>query len=145
MTSRRTDNIAPEEGKKVIFFDGVCNLCNGFVDFVIKRDTAKQLFFCSLQSDMAANILTQHNITLGKSFSTIYFYDNGTLYSKSRAILYALKYVSPKYKLLANILLLFPNTIRDFVYFYISKYRYKILGKKAHCRLPSEAERSQFI
>lgn len=145
MTSNTTLDTTTADDKKIIFFDGVCNLCNGFVDFVIKRDKEKQLFFCSLQSAAARDILEKHNITLGESFSTIYFYENGKVYDKSKAILYTLKYIAPRYKILGNLLLLIPTFIRDFIYFYISKYRYKILGKKETCRMPSKAERSQFI
>ena len=145
MISESIENTTLEADKKIIFFDGVCNLCNGFVDFVIKRDKQKQLFFCSLQSQVARDILKKHHITFGKTFSTIYFYENGKVYDKSKAILYALKYINPKYNFLGNTLLIIPAFIRDFIYFYISKYRYKILGKKETCRVPSKEERSQFL
>ncbi|WP_147676906.1 thiol-disulfide oxidoreductase DCC family protein [Algibacter pacificus] len=145
MSLESNANTTLQADKKIIFFDGVCNLCNGFVDFVIKRDKQKQLFFCSLQSNTAREILEKHDIALGNTFSTIYFFENGMVYDKSKAILYAIKYINPKYKFLGNALLIIPAFIRDFIYFYISKYRYKILGKKETCRMPSKAERSQFL
>lgn len=131
--------------KKIIFFDGVCNLCNGFIDFVIKRDKQKKIFYCSLQSPVAKQILKKHNITIGENFSTIFFYENGKVYNRSRAILYILKNLSQGYKILAYALLLIPNFLRNFVYFYISKYRYKLFGEKETCRMPSQDERNQFL
>jgi len=131
--------------KKIIFFDGVCNLCNGFIDFVIKRDKQKKIFYCSLQSDIAKDILKKYNITIGQNFSTIFFYENGKVFNKSKAILNIIKNLSICYKILAFILSLIPNFIRNFVYFYISKYRYKLFGEKETCRMPSPDERNQFL
>ena len=144
MKTRPTEYIASDK-KNIIFFDGVCNLCNGFVDFIIKRDKQKKLFFCSLQSPAAREILLHYNITLSDRFSTIYYFEDGKLYEKSKAILYILKHISPKYKRLAHVLLLIPNGIRNFVYAIVSKYRYNILGKKETCRIPTKEESARFI
>ena len=94
-TKTITNPPAKQDKNNIIFFDGVCNLCNGFVDFMIKRDKNKTFFYCALQSNAAHDILVKHKISLSTSFSTIYYFENGKLYEKSKAILYILKHLSP--------------------------------------------------
>jgi len=130
--------------KKIIFFDGVCNLCNGFIDFVIRRDLQHTIYYCSLQSDVAKKMLGDKDITIGNSFSTIYFYDNGIVYNKSSAILRILKQL-PRYRTISSILLVLPAFLRNFFYMIIAKNRYRFFGKKETCRLPSPEERAQFL
>jgi predicted DCC family thiol-disulfide oxidoreductase YuxK len=133
------------KNKKIIFFDGVCNLCNGFIDFVIKRDSENLFYYASLQSEISKNILKNENIDLAEDFSTIYFYDAGTFYKQSSAILMIVKKLSIGYKLAANISFIIPNFIRNSIYNYIAKNRYIFFGKNETCRLPSEDERKQFL
>lgn len=131
--------------KKIIFFDGVCNLCNGFIDYVIKRDAKKSIFYASLQSDFAIETLKHHNIVLNNGYTTIYYYKNGTLYSQSSAILNVFLELSAVHRFIGKICLALPKFIRDGVYNFIAKNRYAFFGKKESCRLPSPEERSQFM
>ena len=140
----RKDNLDLED-KKIVFFDGVCNLCNGFVDYVIRNDKKKQLFFCSLQSSTALDILAEFNEKPKGDLSTIYFYDQGAIYKRSSAILRINRYLGFPNWLLSYILLIVPPFIQNFFYDWIARNRYRILGKKDTCRLPSPDEAKQFL
>lgn len=130
---------------KIILFDGVCNLCNGFIDFVIKRDIKKQIYYASLQSEFSENLLKEHNIKYTtNTFSTIYYFEDGILYNRSTAILKVLGNLD-NYQFASKISMLIPAFIRDFLYKFIAKNRYLFFGKKETCRLPSASERSQFL
>ena len=133
------------KNNKIIFFDGVCNLCNGFIDFVIKRDSKKIIHYASLQSEVSKILMKNENINIGENFSTIYFYDAGKFYKQSSAILMIVKNLSLGYKLAASVCLIIPKGIRNAVYNYIAKNRYRFFGKKETCRLPSIEERKQFL
>ena len=134
------------EQRKIIFFDGECNLCNSFISYVINRDSNKSLYFCTLQSNLAKTLLNEYDsIILETNFSTIYYYSNNKLYSKSSAILHIFLELSILHKIIAKIALIIPKLIRDFIYTLISKNRYRLFGKKETCRLPTEDEKKQFI
>lgn len=133
------------EDKKIIFFDGVCNLCNGFINYTITRDKKKKIYYCSLQSDNAKLLLANHNISLDKGLSTIYFYNKGALYDKSKAIMYILMELTPFHRIIARIGLMIPIFIRNGIYNFISRNRYRFFGKKEFCRIPTIEERDQFL
>lgn len=131
------------QNKKVILFDGVCNFCNFWVNFVIKRD-AKDLFrFASLQSEYGQDILRKLNLTT-KDSDTFILIDQKKFYIKSTAALMVLRYTSGWAKILYTLIIL-PKFIRDSVYSFIAKHRYKIFGKSEYCRIPSESEKLKFI
>lgn len=133
-----------EKDKKIIFFDGVCNLCNGFIDYVISRNKKKNIYYSSLQSETAERILRGYNIDLN-SLSTIYYYDGKKLYNKSSAVLRIFRELSTFHKIFSWFCFIIPPFLRDIVYNYIAKNRYKFFGKKETCRLPSPEEKNQFI
>ena len=126
---------------RVVFFDGVCGLCNGFVDFVLPRDLKQNLRFSPLQSESAATYLAPE---LTKDLTTIVFYDDGEVYLRSEAVIRALSYLGPRWSLL-KIFLIIPAFARDAIYKIIATNRYKWFGEKETCRLPSPEERSRFI
>lgn len=132
--------------KKIIFFDGVCNLCNGFIDYVINRNKNQSIYYATLQSDIAVEKLKEYNnIVLESNYNTIYYYANNKLYSKSSAVLRIFLELSSFHKVTAKILLLIPKFIRDACYNVIAINRYRFLGKKETCRLPTESEKKQFL
>tara|TARA_R110002050_G_scaffold296426_1_gene456405 strand:- start:55290 stop:55697 length:408 start_codon:yes stop_codon:yes gene_type:complete len=134
------------EQRNIIFFDGVCNLCNGFINYIIDKDKNKSIFYSTLQSDFAKTTLNKFdNLILDSNYTTIFYYSNNNLYSKSTAVLYVLSELSPFNKFIAKVLLLIPKFIRDYIYAIISKNRYKLFGKKETCRLPTKEEKQQFI
>tara|TARA_R100001369_G_scaffold92823_1_gene140197 strand:- start:8216 stop:8623 length:408 start_codon:yes stop_codon:yes gene_type:complete len=131
--------------KDIIFFDGVCNLCNHFIDYVIQRDKKKSIYYCSLQSDIANSILGQFNINTEEGLNTIYYYSNSKVYSRSNAIIHIFYELSPLHKFIGKTALVIPNFIRNKIYDYIARNRYQIFGKKETCRIPKEAEKNQFL
>lgn len=131
------------EISNIIFFDGMCNFCNSTVDFFYSKNHPKTIFYASLQSEFAKSFLPKEYLQK-EGFDTIYYYSNGIFYSKSTAVLKALKEAKGIYKLL-SIFIIVPSIIRDTVYNFISKRRHKIFGSSDTCRLPSEEEKKYFL
>jgi len=128
--------------KPIIFFDGICNLCNASVQFVIKRDKKKQFLFASLQSDVAKNILLQKKYEI--NLDTIVLLKKDHIYQKSDAALMILKELGFPYNLFYGFKII-PKFIRDFVYDVIAKYRYQWFGKRATCMVPTKENKERFI
>jgi predicted DCC family thiol-disulfide oxidoreductase YuxK len=132
------------DNKNIIFFDGVCNVCNGYVNFVIRRNKKRDLYFTSLQSGFAKQFLSKMNMDASE-MSTIYFYKAGNLYSKSTAVLQICKHLTAPYPFFAAALLLVNRRLRDFFYERLAANRYKLWGKRETCRLPTPDERKMFL
>lgn len=131
------------QNQSIILFDGVCNLCNGAVQFIIKRDKKEAFQFTSLQSDTGQAIL-QHYQLPTQNFDSFLFLENGKLYSQSTA---ALK-ITPKLNGLWKLVyvgIIIPKPFRDFIYAWIAKNRYRWFGKKAQCMLPSPELKNRFL
>lgn len=131
------------ENKSIVFFDGVCNLCNNSVKFIIKRDKYKRFLYASLQSDAARDILLQFKI-LNSDLDSIILVENGKLYQKSTAILKIVKQLNGFWKL-HYIFIIIPKFIRDFIYEIIAKNRYKWFGKRETCMLPTGDMKLRFL
>ena len=129
----------------VIFFDGLCNLCNWSVDFVIRRDKNSIFRYTSLQSEFARAFLDDKEIPESGNLSTIYLFSDGQLLSKSSAIFMILKRLPSPWKYFGMAGAYIPWFISDFFYNFISRNRYKWLGKRSDCRVPTEKEKSMFI
>lgn len=127
----------------IIFFDGHCNLCNGFVDFLIKRDRTGVFFYASLQGNTAIDKLP-HDLR-SRLETIVLLTPNGELLTQSAAVLWILKRLSPGYQFIATLGSLVPEKILDFFYRLISKQRYSIWGKRSTCRLPSKEEQKFFL
>ncbi len=130
--------------KKVILFDGICNLCNSSVQFIITHDRKKSFLFASLQSDVATKIMFQLNQNENENFDSIVLIENEMVYFKSDAALRIAKELNGIIKL-CYIFIIIPRPLRDVIYDYIAKNRYKWYGKKESCRLPSPAEADRFL
>ncbi|QNH60926.1 thiol-disulfide oxidoreductase DCC family protein [Hymenobacter sediminicola] len=128
----------------IIFFDGVCNLCDGFVQFVIDRDKAERFRFVSLQSAVARELLLQHGEQPPATPSTIYLLRNGQLYERSEAVLLILQQLSSGWRY-AAVLLVLPRPLRDWAYELVARHRYQLLGKQTECRIPTPALRRRFL
>jgi predicted DCC family thiol-disulfide oxidoreductase YuxK len=126
---------------RIIYFDGVCNLCNGFVDFVIQRDTNRQFKYATLQGTSALQNLSNQDLGLD---SVVLLYDGNT-FKKSKAVLKIFQELNWFYKAIAIVGALLPTVLCDFLYDLVAKNRYSFFGKKKSCRLPSAAERSLFL
>jgi len=127
---------------KLILFDGVCNLCNSFVQFVIKNDKQKLFKFSSLQSENSKSILL--NLGVEQNLKTVILIDDGVAYFKSDAALKIMKQLQFPFKILC-IFIIVPRFIRNWVYDFIAKYRYKFFGKKDTCMVPTQELKERFI
>ena len=126
----------------VILFDGVCNLCNGAVQFIIKHDKKKQFVFASLQSAEANTILKDlHFSADGNSFILI---ERNIIYQRSTAALRVAKKLDGLLSFLYAFIIV-PKFIRDGVYNFIAINRYKWFGKKNECMIPTQELKSRFL
>ena len=132
----------PESGP-IIAFDGVCNLCNGTVDFVISRDRRKKFRFLSLQSEAGRRILKRAGMP-SDELATVLLVERDRVSTKSTAILRILRSLGGVWKL-AGILLIIPRPLRDAVYDWIARHRYGWFGQRNTCRVPSAEERDRFL
>lgn len=128
---------------RVIIFDGVCSLCNASVDFIIRRDIRNQFKFTANQNESGKTLLEEHGID-PERVETIYFYENGRMYTKSTAVLRIARYLPFPYPL-AYIFILVPPFLRNWVYDLVARNRYRWFGKKETCRIPSPEERAKFL
>ena len=127
----------------VILFDGVCNLCNASVQYVIKHDKKKLFRFASLQSSFGESVLKQYVLPVNTFNSFILLSDN-KIYTRSTAALLVAKKLSGLIKLFYGFIII-PKFIRDFVYDVIAKNRYKWFGKKEACWVPTPELKSLFL
>lgn len=127
----------------VILFDGVCNLCNSMVQFVIKKDSKKLFQFASLQSAYGQQILQKFKLptTVLNSFVLL---EDGKIYTKSTAALRVAKQLKGLWPLLYGFIIV-PTFIRNGVYDFIAKNRYKWFGKQETCWLPTPDLRDRFL
>ena len=131
------------DDSNIILFDGVCNLCNSSVQFIIKRNKKQHFYYASLQSDVAKEILLQHlekKITL----DTIVFVEKGNIYTKSTAALRISKYLDGLWKF-AYVLIIIPRPIRDAFYDFVAKKRYVWFGKRESCIMPTDDQKKMFL
>lgn len=126
-----------------VLFDGVCNLCNGFVQFIIRHDKKKKFKFASLQSTFSQQYLQETNQSTTQFTSFIYL-RNGKELKQSTAALYVLKDLQSFISLLF-ILIIIPPFIRNYVYNIIAKNRYKWFGKREACMVPNENLKARFL
>lgn len=127
----------------LILFDGVCNVCSGAVQFVIKRDPNERMMFASLQSETGQRILKENGLPLDEFNSFIYI-ENGTLYTKSTGILKAMRQLKGIYRW-SYLFLGIPRPIRDWFYERIAKNRYKWFGQKTSCMMPTPDIQKRFL
>ena len=130
--------------KKIILFDGVCNLCNGVVQFVIKRDKEDTFRFAALQSDIGEQLTREREIDTNKTDSIILIDPGLAYYTKSDAALEIGKGLKG-YRTLSSILYIFPKGLRNLVYDFIARNRYKWYGKKDACMIPTPELQAKFL
>ena len=139
----RNQNIAGTD-MPVILFDGVCNLCESTVHFVVRRDRNRQFRFASLQSEAGQQMLSRHQYAFDPLSSVLLIIDN-SLYRKSRAALQIVRRLDGAWPVLYYLLFWVPKFIADPVYDFIANRRYKWFGKKSECWMPDDDLRQRFI
>ncbi|RFN58111.1 thiol-disulfide oxidoreductase DCC family protein [Marixanthomonas ophiurae] len=128
---------------KIILFDGVCNLCNSSVVFAIKRDKNDVFRFAALQSKVGEQLISKLNIDTSKTDSIILI-DGEKYHEKSSAALRIAKQLSGGWPLL-YVFIILPEFIRDSVYSFIAKNRYKWYGKRESCMIPTPELQAKFL
>ena len=137
------DNRAPARSPlPVIFFDGVCGLCNAWVDFVIARDRQGQFRFSPLQGGAARDFL---QMTPETSLDSVALVDADGVHRKSDAVWRILAQLGGLWRPLGWFLCLIPRPLRNWGYDVVARHRYQWFGKKETCRLPTPAERERFL
>ena len=137
-------NFGVPANKKLILFDGVCNLCNSSVQYAIKHDKNNLFLFTALQSNIGQNIIEHYNIDTSKIDSILLYTPEKGIHYKSTAALKVAWQLGFPINLLA-IFLIVPNFIRNWVYDFIAKNRYKWYGKKEACMIPTPELKSKFL
>ncbi|MFD1095941.1 thiol-disulfide oxidoreductase DCC family protein [Salegentibacter chungangensis] len=132
------------DNKKIVLFDGVCNLCNGAVNFIIKHDKEDVFRFASLQSEIGQKLVAERGINPEIMDSIILIEPGVAYYKKSTAALEISRNLSGGYSLLKNLLIL-PEGFRDLVYDLIANNRYKWFGKKESCMIPTPELQAKFL
>lgn len=129
--------------KVIILFDGVCNFCNSWVNFIIKHDKNNRLCFAPLQSEKAQELLA---LAGEKEYpmNSIVLIENDKIYKQSSAVLRITRYLNGGYFLFSGLLIV-PSFIRNAVYNLISRNRYKWFGKKESCMVPTKELKEKFL
>ena len=127
----------------IILFDGVCSLCNGFVDFIIKRDKKNQFYFASLQSETGIRYLEKFDL-LDSNIDSIVYVQESQCWTKSTAVLQIMKSFQIPWSYL-YFLIFIPTGIRNKIYDIIANNRYRWFGKKDACRMPTPEEKKRFL
>ncbi len=135
------DNV--NSARPIVLFDGVCNLCNGIVQFLIQRDTKGIFRFASLQSDIGKTLLAQYNLSID-AMNTIVFIENKQAFTHSTAALKIASHLGLLWSW-TKLFWLLPKTLRDIGYNWISNNRYRWFGKKEQCMLPRKEWKNRFL
>lgn len=129
--------------QKVVLFDGVCNLCSSSVQFILKRDRKNQFLFGSLQGEYGQSVLRKYQLPVNE-FNSFMLIEDNKLYTKSTGALRMLKHLGGGWSLL-YVFIIVPKFIRDAVYNWIARNRYKWFGKKNECWLPRPEWKARFL
>jgi len=127
----------------VLLFDGVCNLCNGFVRIVLKHEKEPTIKFSALQSQEGIQITEKFHLH-EKGIDSIVFIENNVAYVKSSAALKIAKHLKAPWSFV-TVFRFLPQGIADFLYDLIAKYRYRIFGKSDKCMIPDQKWKSRFL
>ncbi|UOQ71893.1 thiol-disulfide oxidoreductase DCC family protein [Hymenobacter cellulosilyticus] len=121
----------------IILFDGVCNLCNGFVQFVIQHDPQGHFRFASLQSATGQALLAEHGLTLGAAGpETVMLVEQNRIFTHSTAVLRIARQLGGAWMLLYAFIVV-PKVLRDAAYRFVARHRYQWFGQREACMLPT--------
>jgi len=129
--------------KPVLLFDGMCNLCNGWVNFIIGRDPESRIRFASLQSKAGRKLLNEYNLDPEK-MDTVIFLDGENVYERSDAVIHLSRYLHGAARFVSAARFI-PRSVRDGIYNLIARNRYLWFGKRDSCRLPGPGDKERFL
>ncbi|WP_318243529.1 thiol-disulfide oxidoreductase DCC family protein [Fictibacillus norfolkensis] len=127
----------------VLLFDGVCNLCNGSVQFILKHEKSEKLKFSAIQSDAGQKLLSQHNIDSEQTNSVILI-SEGVVYTESDAVAKVAEFLKSPYNM-GKYMKVVPRQIRNVFYKKVASNRYKWFGQKESCMIPTPDLRNRFL
>lgn len=130
-------------GSPIILFDGVCNLCNNTVQFILKRDKKEQFRFGSLQGNAGQQLLQRFHLPT-TDFGSFVLVEGDRFYTRSTAVLRMLKRLGGGWSLLYSFIIV-PKFIRDGVYNLVARNRYKWFGKREECMVPKPELKARFL
>ena len=128
---------------QILLFDGHCNFCNAWVRLIVRRDTAKKILFAPLQSSVGKKMLVEHKIDVNYTESLVFF-EEEKFSLNSTAALRIYSYLEGWERHL-KILIILPRTLRDAVYSFFAKYRYKWFGRREQCMVPTPELKERFL
>src|SRR6185369_3792456 len=131
------------EAKPIILFDGVCNLCNWSVQYILKRDKKKKFLFATLQGKTGQELLRKHHLPTN-DFNSFILAEGDRISTRSTAVLRMLKILGRRWKLFYGFIIL-PRFFRNWIYSMIAKNRYKWYGKRQECMVPTAEIRERFL
>ena len=137
-----TESENSTDNESIVFFDGVCGLCNHTVNFLMRRDRRGVLKFAPLQGEISKELVPDE---VREQLNTFVFADRGKLSYRSSALSRILFRIGGIWAVIGGILWLIPWPLRDIGYRIVSKLRYRLFGKHESCRLPTPEERSRFL
>lgn len=126
----------------IVLYDGVCNFCNGAVNFIIDRDPHAYFRFASLQSDIGQRLCAEHGIAT--DVSTIALIEDGRGFVRTNAALRIARHLSGAWPALCALVVI-PRPLRDWAYSWFAARRYRWFGKSDTCRVPSPEVRARFL
>ena len=127
----------------IVLFDGVCNLCNSTVQFIIRNDAKTKFRFASMQNESGQLLLRQLDLPLDR-FDTLVYISDSKFYLKSTAVFMILRELGGGWHLL-YFFIIFPRFLRDIVYDFIAKWRYRWFGKREKCIVPAPEYSDRFL
>src|SRR5947208_1551654 len=127
----------------IVLFDGVCNFCNSTLNFIMDHDPAGYFKFAALQSEAGKRLLEEYKVD-ASLLDTLILIEDGKICTHSTAVLRIFRKLSGCHSILYDFIVI-PEFIRDPLYKFFAKYRYKIFGKRENCRIPKEEERMRFL
>ena len=127
----------------IILFDGVCNFCNTAVNFVIKRDKTHTIFFSPLQTIAGQALLNQYSLPANE-LQSFFFIENGKAYTRSTAALKVCRHLNALWPLCYGFIII-PKFIRDGIYNWVAKNRYKWFGIRQECMIPTPDIKARFL
>lgn len=129
------------QNQAIIFFDGVCNLCNESAQFVLLRDKRAHFQFASLQSETAKRMLPSERV---RDLDSVVLIEDGKLYTQSTAVLRICRRLPGGWPLL-SVFLVVPRPVRDAVYAWVGRNRYRWFGKSDACLIPKPEWKNRFL
>jgi predicted DCC family thiol-disulfide oxidoreductase YuxK len=136
-------DIASDDERPVVIFDGYCKFCNFWVNFLLAADTGHKLVFAARQSAAGAQLLSRFS-QHAQDLDTVVLVENSVFAVRSTAILHAFRLMGGLWQMI-YFLIVVPRPFRDFIYDSIARNRFRWFGKRAHCRMPSLRDRDYFL